>query len=376
MVARADAVAHLLRQHHGTDGQAAGERLGQSHEVRRHPGDLVGPQVAGASEPALHLVEDEHGADLVALLPERLHELRGGRDHATLTLHRLHEDCAHCVVDLRQGLDLVEGEELDRLHDRLEGFLVVILVGEREGTHRPAVEAVVESDELLAGLPLVEVELTGELDGGLVCLRARVAEERLVGEGQRNQLLSKRNLLGVQVEVRGVDERGRLLLRHLDPARVPVPQAVHGDAGAEVQVLLALGVEEVVALAADHRQAALAVVVEEDAVSPRLQVRGGALDLLRGRRVRPRDAGGALRAPPPPASLGHAGHKRGSGAQEEDIPSLAGCGSPGLGVGNHPRRGRRRGRRGGWPVPQDAGGHEGCHLAGGFARVGRLGGGL
>mmetsp|Transcript_74713 Transcript_74713/g.192821 ORF Transcript_74713/g.192821 Transcript_74713/m.192821 type:complete len:363 (+) Transcript_74713:194-1282(+) len=182
MIARADHVGHLLRHEHGADGQAGGEGLGHGHHVRRHPGDLVAPQLAGPPEAALHLVEDEHGADLVAPLPQRLHELGGGRNNAALALHRLHEDCARLLIDGLQASRLIELQELNRRHDRLEGRLVVLLPREGQGTHRAPMEGVLESDELLAWLLIHVVELAGKLDGRLVRLRSRVAEESLVGE--------------------------------------------------------------------------------------------------------------------------------------------------------------------------------------------------
>ena len=50
------------------DRKPSTQALGQRHDVRRHPGPLVGEQPAGAPHPALHLVEDQQEIVLVAQL--------------------------------------------------------------------------------------------------------------------------------------------------------------------------------------------------------------------------------------------------------------------------------------------------------------------
>lgn len=51
------------------------------------------PQLPCAAHPALHLIEHQQGARLVAELSEAFQEGPGGCVDATLALHRLHKHC-------------------------------------------------------------------------------------------------------------------------------------------------------------------------------------------------------------------------------------------------------------------------------------------
>ncbi len=53
------------------DREAAAERLGQRHHIRRHADALIGEQLAGAAHAGLHFVEDQQEAVLVAEFAQR-----------------------------------------------------------------------------------------------------------------------------------------------------------------------------------------------------------------------------------------------------------------------------------------------------------------
>ena len=112
--------------------------------------------------------------------------------------------------------------------------------------------------------------LARNLDGTLVCLGARIAEERLVEAREFDEL---RRCIGLRlcvVEVRAVDELLCLLGDGRDERLVVVAEHVHGDAAEEVEVLLAVVVPEVRALAVvqhdlvavEHRQVVLRILLE------------------------------------------------------------------------------------------------------------------
>ena len=76
----------------GADRKAAAERLGDRHDVGRHAGMLIGEQLAGAAHAALHFVEDQQQAVLVAELAQaRAGSVRHDA-HAAFALHRLDQD--------------------------------------------------------------------------------------------------------------------------------------------------------------------------------------------------------------------------------------------------------------------------------------------
>ena len=91
----------------------------------------------------------------------------------------------------------------------------------------------------------------GDLEGGLVGLGPGVGQEDpgvVCGparEGQGDELLGKTDLCGGGEEVRDVSEGGDLGGHGLDDCGMSVPQAVDGNPGQQIGVLLAVGVPEV-----------------------------------------------------------------------------------------------------------------------------------
>ena len=173
-------------------------------------------------------------------------------DDAGLALDRLEHDRGGLVGDRGgQRVGVAVRHEGDVAGQRLERLAVGRLGGERERAHGAAVEAALGGDDVgAAGAP-------GELERGLVGLGAGVGEEHLAGPAgaeQREQLLGELDLRLAGEEVRDVAERLELVGDRLDQRRVGVAERVDGDAAEQVDVLLAVGVPDVGALAADERQ--------------------------------------------------------------------------------------------------------------------------
>ncbi len=176
--------------------------------------------------------------------------------HAALALDGLEQDRGRLRAD-------VLGKRLggceDRAgHERLECFPLRRLAGHRERAERAPVERAVERDELAA-----PGHLARPLERGFDRLRARVAEERLraaedVGELQR-QLLHR---LG-GVEIRDVPQPVELRVRRREWRRVAVAEADDGDAGEQVEIALAVGVDEPRAFAVGERDVEARVGGEE-----------------------------------------------------------------------------------------------------------------
>ena len=136
---------------------------------------LAGEEPSGAAEAGLHLVDDKQR-------PVRIAELSGGGEeggvtqtHPALTLNDLHDHRRRFVAHRSaQLVHVVERHEVEAAEQRLEG--VAVLVGGGERTHRAAVESAHRAHE-----PAPARRVHRELDGRLVRLGARVAEERAGG---------------------------------------------------------------------------------------------------------------------------------------------------------------------------------------------------
>src|SRR2546429_8025192 len=130
---------------------------------------LVGPEVAGASNACLDLVEDEEVARLVAELAEAGQVAVVGHDDAALALDGLDEHGGRPAVDgALEGLQVVVGDVLEAGGKRLEAVVVLLLGGCRHGGQGPAVEAAVHADDVAAVASAVLLgPLPGELDGRL-----------------------------------------------------------------------------------------------------------------------------------------------------------------------------------------------------------------
>jgi len=130
-----------------------------------------------------------------------------------------------------------------------------LVAGSRERRERAAVErAGAADDPVLAGVAGLVVVLAHHLDRELHRLRAGISEEHGVGEGVGDQALAQALLLGDLEQVRGVPELLTLLDQRLDEIGVAMAQGGDRDAAREIEVLPAVGGEEVSALAPLERQ--------------------------------------------------------------------------------------------------------------------------
>ena len=110
-------------------------------------------------------------------------------------------------------------------------------------------------------MPLSTPVLARDLDGGLVGLQARAAEEDIGHLRALGQQLGQRFLAGHVVVVGGVDELGHLVLQRRHQLGVVVAQRVHCNAAQRIEVLLAVDVPHAAALASlqSDRYAAIGV---------------------------------------------------------------------------------------------------------------------
>ncbi|KZL84320.1 hypothetical protein CI238_13243, partial [Colletotrichum incanum] len=330
-----------------------GDHVGRRGEVPV----LVGPELAGGADAGLDLVDDEEDVVLLGHLAEAAEE--GGRCVvvAALGLDRLDDDGGgRDVVVLDEVLDLVEGGLLgggvllgvllERVLEEREGGLGPVeggdveLVdglgaGRRQGAKEAAVEARAEGEDgevgrsrgfvvhgrrrllggevdVVAAALLLAAPHEGGLVGGLVGVGAGHGREDLVEPlGRHLEDSGAEDLgpvLGRKVAERGavddgVDHLGGL--GHLGEGGVVVAQGDGGDLGVDVKQDVAVGVDNVVALAL--------LVVREHVQAPRVEHLVQVLGVLLGRRAR--DLGLERRAGGLAGEEARGGHARSGGAE-------------------------------------------------------------
>jgi hypothetical protein len=99
------------------------------------------------------------------------------------------------------------------------------------------VERVLHGDDFEAAVE--RAPLAGELEEGFVGFGAGVAEKDLAAEGQAGEAFGEAGLDGIVEEVRAVHQGGGLVLDGGDDGGVAVAGVADGDAGHEVEILLA-----------------------------------------------------------------------------------------------------------------------------------------
>jgi len=145
--------------------------------------------------------------------------------------------------------------------------VVLGLAGRGDRRERAAVEGVLRrEDERLVDLEDLVRVLACELDGRLVRLGARVAEEGAVRARSLHQPRRELPLLRDVVEVAHVVHRLHLVVDGVSERHVRVAEAAGGDARREVEVLVAVRVPEVAALSASDGKLEAAVGAHHDLV--------------------------------------------------------------------------------------------------------------
>ena len=254
MVAGSERGRHLGPRPAGADGHAVAQRLGHGDDVRLQTLGLEGEPVAGAPEPGLNLVEHEERVALRAQRPHGTEVVRARHDDPTLALDRLEQDAGHgvAVEGLVERGDVVVGHVHEPLGEGEERRLLLRLARGRQRGQGPAVECVVGADHDVAP---ATGPAPGQLERALVGLRSGIGEEHLpagLPGTAVDQPVDGTGHLGrqrVAVEVRDVAQRPRLRGHGIGDDGMGMAQRHDRQPGDEVEVLLAVGVEQDGALA-------------------------------------------------------------------------------------------------------------------------------
>ena len=243
----------------GADRHAEAQALGQYHHIRLHAILLVAEKTAQPPHARLHFVQDEQDVVAVAPLPQPHEIVVVGDVDAAFALHRL-DHHGHGVVGsgVHHRFHVVEIHISEALGDRLKELVVVGLSGGGHRVHGAPVEGIEGGDDLVGAVLMQLAVATGDFEGALHGFRAAVAEKHPV----QTRVFDERRgdvQLGQGVELVGsLDEGSRLPGDGVHDHRRAVAQVVHGPAGHEVDIFLAIGVPDPGAFAPhdDHRPAA------------------------------------------------------------------------------------------------------------------------
>ena len=270
-----------LADEHRADRDAAAEPLGQRRDIRSDRRLLEGEERAGAPDPGLDLVEDQERAGRIGQRlgqPQGTHRSSGWMpDSPWIGSSRI--AAVRSVTAARSASTSLIGTWRKPSGRGANGsWYFGWPVAASEPSVRPWKEPVerddLERSTLLPGTP-------GELDGGLVGLRAGVGEEDAVERRAVDQRLGQLQLRQRVVQVRGRQQRPRLLGERIGDGGVGVAEHVDRDPGDEVEVAIPGVVPDPAAFAADDDERLAGVGADVDA---RLLLDGGAR--RGGRRVR------------------------------------------------------------------------------------------
>ena len=180
---------------------------------------------------------------LIAQLAQRTQERRLDDAHAALAHDRLDQDRGGLGTDRAFGrFEIAKRYLVEAVEYRAEAVEVFLLTARSERRQRPAVKRALEGNDAVAFRRTVRgVIFARGLDRAFHRLGAGIAEEHHVGEARLAQ--PRRDPLGLRnlVKIGDVPELCGLFGERGNQPRVRMAERVHGNAGREIQIAVAVG---------------------------------------------------------------------------------------------------------------------------------------
>ncbi len=143
--------ATSIRCHDRAAGHSASHPLREGEDVGLHAEFLVGVPRTRAPHARLDFIEDQQQLVFVSELTQALEEPWSREIDAPLSLHRLNQNATRLVIDqIPNRLQIVMRRILETGNHRPKPGMILRLRGGRDGRKRPAMEAVLEGDHLVA----------------------------------------------------------------------------------------------------------------------------------------------------------------------------------------------------------------------------------
>ena len=220
--------------------------------------------LAHAADAALDLVENQQCIVTVGQFTRLANVFDGHREDAALALDQFDDNAGGAFADyLLEGDFVVGRNEAGAGQQRLKIAAIFFLAGDGKSAQCASVKGILQRDDLeFFRIDFVAVRAR-HFERAFHGLGAGVAEERALQAAGFGEPLGEWALIGVVVEVGGVQQAAGLLADHLHQARVRVAERVYADAGDEVEVALAGWVKNIAAFAAIQHERIAGVGLEQ-----------------------------------------------------------------------------------------------------------------
>src|SRR5690606_24284343 len=132
----------IIRQQR-TDGNAVAQTFRQRDDVGRNAAPFVREELSGATDAALHFVEDEEYSVLVAQRADGAQVLIIGRTNAAFALNRFENDGRGLLVDdAGKRFDVVERNVVKTFRHRAKTFVIFRLSGRGQSAVSAAMKTI------------------------------------------------------------------------------------------------------------------------------------------------------------------------------------------------------------------------------------------
>ena len=203
---------------------------------------LVGEKPPGPPHARLHLVENQQQAVCVADRAQAPEERRQARPAPRLRLEfgsiMIAADCGPIAASTASRSPRGIWSKPCTLGPNPSRYFGLAAGG--QGRQRAAVESTLERQNTeTLGISIDRMALSRHLDRGLVGLRARIGEEDEIRERRVGEPPGEALAFGRLKQVGGMPELAPLVRQCLDQMGMRVPDGIHRDAGAEIEIALA-----------------------------------------------------------------------------------------------------------------------------------------
>ena len=234
-----------IGEHRRRKGQAAADGLGRRDDIGMNAVIHVGVQRTCTAVAGLHFVDDDQNILFMGIVDDGVDKGRVEGMNAAFALYQFHHDSADIIL-FSQSLDRFKvicfGVD-EAVQEGTEILMKRILAAGRQRGHRPAVKAVFQRDDRIAAVAVLVVRIfAGRLDGAFVRFCAGVGKEDLFHARFFAEHFCQDDL-GLCIKYVGNMAQLVELGRHrILPDIVTDAEDVDGNAGAEVDILLAVDI--------------------------------------------------------------------------------------------------------------------------------------